>query len=600
MNHRQFRATRWHMIAIVLASGLGFSAPLPAQLSGGSGTVEDPYLVATLADLDAVRHHLGPALSNHFRQIADIDASPTAEWNDGAGFEPIGTVFFLGTYDGGGFRIRQLTIHRPGESVVGLFRRIGNGSPSNSWIFNGYRGGVWRLTLESVSITGEGSVGAVAGIASNADLHDVHVSGTVVGSLDRVGGFAGTLFGRITESTATEIHVSGRSNVGGLVGELLGRIERSYATGTVTGTYQTGGLVGMLGLVDDQSGMQDSYSDVLVSGGQAAGGLVGSTDYMLFTQFKPHGTMPSVATDSRTYDQVYAFGSVTGGSKVGAMVGEMFAASIRGYWNQTRTGSMPAFGVFNTGSSSSHQVSGLDSIQMTGSAAATHMTALDFASGWRTTDSLPVPLWPDAAILDGAARGPAFPATEIGKETVRTWVVSNTGTRPLQVTVSLESGSHFELSDGAIPFELQPGEAHDISVVFRPTSTGSKSNMLNFSHNAVNRPDPYQIFLVGSAIAGTSVEDPEGEGAQQIRLLPAYPNPFNPSTLVGWTLDAPRATRLTVQDMLGREVAVLADGHFAAGTHTALFDGSGFASGIYLVRLQAGGNVLTTKITLMK
>ena len=49
--------------------------------------------------------------------------------------------------------------------------------------------------------------------------------------------------------------------------------------------------------------------------------------------------------------------------------------------------------------------------------------------------------------------------------------------------------------------------------------------------------------------------------------------------------------------MLGREVAVLADGHFAAGTHTALFDGAWFASGIYLVRLQAGGNVRTMRIT---
>lgn len=599
MNHIQIQTTRLVVMAFVLAIGLSFSTPLLAQLSGGSGTVEDPYLVATLADLDAVRHHLGPTLSNHFRQIADIDASPTAEWNDGAGFEPIGTVF-LGTYDGGGFRIRQLTIHRPGESVVGLFRRIGNGSTSSSWIFNGYRGGVWRLTLESVSITGEGSVGAVVGSAPNADLHDVHVSGTVSGSLDRVGGLAGSMSGRITESTATDIHVSGRSNVGGLVGELLGRVERSYATGTVTGTYQTGGLVGMLGLVDDQSGMQDSYSDVLVSGGQAVGGLVGSTDYMLFTQFKPHGTMPSVATDSRTYDQVYAFGSVTGGSKVGAMVGEMFAASIRGHWNQTRTGSMPAFGVFNTGSSSSHQVSGLDSIQMTGSAAATHMSALDFESGWRVTDTLPVPMWPEAAIMDGAARGAqAYAATEIGKETVRSWVVRNIGSRPLQVSVSLEWNSHFELSDGAVPFELQPGEAHDVSVVFRPTLTGTRSNMLNFSHNAVNRPDPYQIFLVGSAIAGTSVYEPV-EGPQEIRLLPAYPNPFNPSTQIRWTLDAGRKTRLSVYDLLGREVAVLADGVMPAGSHQAVFDGANLASGLYIVRLEADGHTRSMAVTLMK
>ena len=82
--------------------------------------------------------------------------------------------------------------------------------------------------------------------------------------------------------------------------------------------------------------------------------------------------------------------------------------------------------------------------------------------------------------------------------------------------------------------------------------------------------------------------------------LGATPNPFNPSTQIRWTLDAGRQTRLSVYDLLGREVVVLADGHFGAGTHTAIFDGAGLASGIYLVRLQAGGTVRTARITLMK
>jgi len=85
-----------------------------------------------------------------------------------------------------------------------------------------------------------------------------------------------------------------------------------------------------------------------------------------------------------------------------------------------------------------------------------------------------------------------------------------------------------------------------------------------------------------------------------IELLPAFPNPFNPSTVVRWTLDAPRATRLTVHDLLGREVAVLAEGVMPAGSHQAVFDGTNLASGIYLVRLQAGGTTRTMTLTLMK
>jgi len=86
----------------------------------------------------------------------------------------------------------------------------------------------------------------------------------------------------------------------------------------------------------------------------------------------------------------------------------------------------------------------------------------------------------------------------------------------------------------------------------------------------------------------------------EISLLPNYPNPFNPSTQIRWTLDAVRQTRLSVHDLLGREVVVLADGQFGAGTHTAIFDGSGLASGIYLVRLEAGGIVRMIRITLLK
>ena len=85
-----------------------------------------------------------------------------------------------------------------------------------------------------------------------------------------------------------------------------------------------------------------------------------------------------------------------------------------------------------------------------------------------------------------------------------------------------------------------------------------------------------------------------------IELLPGYPNPFNPTTVVRWTLDAPRATRLSVYDMLGRELAVLAEGVMPAGSHQAVFDGTNLASGIYLVRLDAGGTLRTMRVTLLK
>ncbi len=75
-----------------------------------------------------------------------------------------------------------------------------------------------------------------------------------------------------------------------------------------------------------------------------------------------------------------------------------------------------------------------------------------------------------------------------------------------------------------------------------------------------------------------------------------FPNPFNPSTTIGYTVPGignrheaigNRWVRLSVYDLLGREVAVLVDGKQEAGVHAATFDGTGFSSGVYFYRMQA-------------
>ena len=84
------------------------------------------------------------------------------------------------------------------------------------------------------------------------------------------------------------------------------------------------------------------------------------------------------------------------------------------------------------------------------------------------------------------------------------------------------------------------------------------------------------------------------------RLEQNYPNPFNPSTEIRWMLDAGRQTRLAVYDVLGREVAVLADGVMPAGEHRVTFDARGLSSGIYLYRLETGGQTLTRRMILIQ
>ncbi len=86
----------------------------------------------------------------------------------------------------------------------------------------------------------------------------------------------------------------------------------------------------------------------------------------------------------------------------------------------------------------------------------------------------------------------------------------------------------------------------------------------------------------------------------QATLRQNYPNPFNPSTTVKYELPTSTEVRLSVYDVLGREVSVLVNERRDAGVHEVRFNGSGFASGIFLYRLQAGSFTQTRKIVLLR
>ncbi len=79
-----------------------------------------------------------------------------------------------------------------------------------------------------------------------------------------------------------------------------------------------------------------------------------------------------------------------------------------------------------------------------------------------------------------------------------------------------------------------------------------------------------------------------------------YPNPFNPQTTIAYSLPRDTRVRLQVFDVRGRLVRTLVDGPRAAGQHTVPFDGTSLASGTYFYRLDAGGEVVTRTMTLVK
>jgi hypothetical protein len=85
----------------------------------------------------------------------------------------------------------------------------------------------------------------------------------------------------------------------------------------------------------------------------------------------------------------------------------------------------------------------------------------------------------------------------------------------------------------------------------------------------------------------TGVDEHQNTPPLSFRLDQNYPNPFNPSTSISYQLSAVSRVRLAIYDVLGREVAVLADGVQNAGAHNVRWNAGSFPSGLYICRMNA-------------
>ena len=94
--------------------------------------------------------------------------------------------------------------------------------------------------------------------------------------------------------------------------------------------------------------------------------------------------------------------------------------------------------------------------------------------------------------------------------------------------------------------------------------------------------------------------DGEAEVPEQIALYQNFPNPFNPTTSVRYSLPQATEVRLAVYDLLGREVAVLVDGVETPGEHLVQINASQWASGVYFYTLQTAQQKLTQRMVLIK
>lgn len=236
----------------------------------------------------------------------DIDCSDTENWNDGAGFLPIGfeATPFTGKFDGNNKIISGLHIN--GGSAGGLFAYVMSGDISN-------------VGLTGVDIYGSDNTGGLVGVLDGtaedqATIASSYVTGTVMAGPKNTGGLVGLakINTSITDSY-TNVILKGMWGAGGLVGRSEGYIAGSYALGSVTSDwgFGIGGLVGKM------------YGGEITKS-YATGEVTASYD----NQFNPDGYYSSYAGGLVGYsvlgdiNQSFATGNVTGaGIRVGGLVG---------------------------------------------------------------------------------------------------------------------------------------------------------------------------------------------------------------------------------------------------------------------------------------
>lgn len=243
-------------------SGFTYSSgatPVAAAPTVGNGTLGNPYQIATLQNL----YWLATTTSvwtggKYFIQTANIDATESSSWTDGAGFFPIGnsSSSFTGHYDGQGFSINSIYINR-GDSLISLFGRVDSGAS------------ILNLNLANetiISLSSSYLAGFVAQVNGLSIITNCTLNGGNVYGPGTFGGFVGDIGNATISNCATNnLTLFGTSNnVGGFVSYLPsgGVIQRSYCSGTVNGTGYIGGFVGR----PVAGSISDCYSKVNVKG----------------------------------------------------------------------------------------------------------------------------------------------------------------------------------------------------------------------------------------------------------------------------------------------------------------------------------------------
>jgi hypothetical protein len=155
------------------------------------------------------------------------------------------------------------------------------------------------------------------------------------------------------------------------------------------------------------------------------------------------------------------------------------------------------------------------------------------------------------------------------------------------------------------PFKMALGDTQEvvIAMIASPAPTSAENaTWLKNRAKYVRAIYPNVGEYVGSFVTNVSQDS---NVPQEFTLDQNFPNPFNPSTRIRFTIPQTGEVKLSVFDLLGREVKLLYQGVLNAGEHTLTWDsrnplGEAAPSGVYICRLIQGDRQITRKMLLLR
>jgi len=185
---------------------------------------------------------------------------------------------------------------------------------------------------------------------------------------------------------------------------------------------------------------------------------------------------------------------------------------------------------------------------------------------------------------------------EIGIPIERQLALHNTGNATVSIddiNIGEEFTDEFSFSD--TEFDILQADSFIVTLTWTPEDLDLLETEITISNDSEN--ETYTIPVIGNNLG---IDGNTSNAPTEFGLSTAYPNPFNSSTQLSFSLPFTSETMLTVYDINGAEITQLVKGEFQTGSYDITWNANNVSSGVYYIRLEAGIFIDTEKVVLIR